>query len=74
MRVIVDTNVLVSGLISETGAPARVVDAILGGELIPVLAQFIRPRTSKMTVRDRKDRPFLELAATSPQSGFSDRR
>lgn len=38
MRVIVDTNVLVSGLISEAGPPARVVDAILRGEIVPVMS------------------------------------
>jgi hypothetical protein len=108
VRVIVDTNVLVSGLISETAAPARIVDAILGGQAIPVMsrdtfaeleevltrprlqvyfrragitpfellaalqrvATFVRPRPSKMIVRDRKDRPFLELAATSPKADF----
>jgi hypothetical protein len=108
VRVIVDTNVLVSGLISEAGAPARIVDAILGSEVIPVMsrdtfaeleevltrprlqiyfrragitpfeflaalqqvADFVRPRPSKMTVRDRKDRPFLELAAASPKADF----
>lgn len=38
MRVILDTNVLVSGLISEIGPPARIVDAVLRGEIIPVMS------------------------------------
>ena len=38
MQVIVDTNVLVSGLISDAGAPARIVDAILNGDLVPVMS------------------------------------
>lgn len=104
MRVIVDTNVLVSGLISEIGPPARIVDAVLKGEIVPVMspatfaeledvlhrselqryfrragitvfqfltvlkqvAQLVRPRTSIAPIRDEKDRPFLELAASRP--------
>ncbi len=108
MRVIVDTNVLVSGLISEAGPPARIVDAILRGELVPVMsaatyaelkdvllrprlttffrrkgvtpqrllaeleqvAQFVKPKTVQVAIRDEKDRPFLELAATNPAPDF----
>ena len=108
MRVIVDTNVLVSGLISEFGPPARIVDAVLRGEIIPVMspatfaeleevlhrselqryfrragvtvfqfltvlrqvAQLVRPRTSIAPIRDEKDRPFLELAASRPAADY----
>lgn len=108
MRVIVDTNVLVSGLISDSGAPARIVDAILDGEIVPVLsratfaeleevlnrprlqvyfgragvspfdllaalgqiAHFVKPRPSKASIRDPKDRIFLELAAARPMADF----
>jgi len=34
MRVVVDTNVLVSGLINPHGAPGRVLDAVLAGDII----------------------------------------
>lgn len=108
MRVIVDTNILVSGLISQSGAPAKILDAILKGHIIPImspatfaeldevlhrpqlqqyfrraelspyqllqhlelLAQIIKPRTSRTPIRDDKDRPFLELAATRPAPDF----
>ena len=108
MRVIVDTNVLVSGLISEIGPPARIVDAVLRGEIIPVMspatfaeleevlhrselqryfrragvtvfqfltvlrqvAQLVRPRASIAPIRDEKDRPFLELAASRPAADY----
>ena len=33
MRVVVDTNVLVSGVINPHGAPGRIVDAILAGSV-----------------------------------------
>ncbi len=108
MRVILDTNVLVSGLISEIGPPARIVDAVLRGEIIPVMspatfaeledvlhrpelqryfrragvtvflfltvlrqvAQLVRPRASSAPIRDEKDRPFLELAASRPVADY----
>lgn len=108
MRVVVDTNVLVSGLISEAGPPARIVDAILRGEIVPVMsvathaelegvllrprlltffrrkgvtpqrllteleqvAQFMKPKSVKVAIRDEKDRPFLELAAAKPAPDF----
>lgn len=39
MRVVVDTNVLVSGLISSRGAPARIVEAILNQRIVPVFSK-----------------------------------
>lgn len=35
MLVVVDTNVLVSSLMSKNGSPAKIVSMILSGELIP---------------------------------------
>ena len=57
MRVIVDTNIIVSGLISPTGPPGKIVDAVLQGVLVPVMspatlaeleAVLIRPRLQKL--------------------------
>jgi putative PIN family toxin of toxin-antitoxin system len=39
VRVVVDTNVLVSGLISSRGAPARIVEAILDQRIVPVFSK-----------------------------------
>jgi putative PIN family toxin of toxin-antitoxin system len=39
VRVVVDTNVLVSGLLSAKGAPAKIVDAILRGSVIPIVSE-----------------------------------
>ena len=104
MRVVVDTNILVSGLISAHGNPAKIVDAILDGQLIPVMslatfnelrevlsrpqiykyfeharisiqgflaeleqiAEFVQPERSNMSIKDEKDRPFVDLASTTP--------
>jgi putative PIN family toxin of toxin-antitoxin system len=37
VRVVVDTNVLVSGLLNASGPPGRVVDGVMLGELVPVV-------------------------------------
>ena len=36
MRVVIDTNVLVSGLLTAGGPPGRVVDLLLAGEILPL--------------------------------------
>jgi putative PIN family toxin of toxin-antitoxin system len=36
MRVVVDTNVLVSGILSAAGPPARIVEAVVAGAIEPV--------------------------------------
>lgn len=38
MRVILDTNVLVSGLLSAVGPPARIVQALLRRRIIPIMS------------------------------------
>ena len=38
MRVILDTNVLVSGLLSSVGPPARIVQALLQRRIIPIMS------------------------------------
>lgn len=108
MRVIIDTNILVSGIISESGTPAKIVDAMLQGQIIPVMstvtfqeledvlskprlqryfkrsgistheflanlekvAEFIQPTPTNAVIRDEKDRPFIELAATVPSPEY----
>jgi len=42
MRVVVDTNVLVAGLLSPSGPPAWIVEAVLSGDLEIVLDSAIR--------------------------------
>ena len=41
MKAVLDTNVLVSGLLSHAGPPARLLDAIETGLLIPVFSELI---------------------------------
>ena len=42
MRIVLDTNVLVSGLLSATGPPAWIVEAVITGELELALDAAIR--------------------------------
>lgn len=78
MRVIVDTNVLVSGLISESGPPARIVDAILWGDVVPVMSAetfaeleevLSRPRL-KAVFRRADITPYRLLAALERVAHF----
>jgi putative PIN family toxin of toxin-antitoxin system len=41
IRVVIDTNVWVAGLLSRTGPPARVVDLSLAGIMVPVVGPHI---------------------------------
>lgn len=79
MRVVVDTNILVSGLISRTGPPARIVDAVLRGEIVPLMsvATFAeleevlhRPRLQRY-FRDSRLTPFQLLTALKTVAEFA---
>ena len=108
MRVVIDTNILISGLISSSGPPAKIINALLKGDIIPVMseatiaeleavlqrprlklyfsragvnpalfladfhkvAQLATPHPVSTSIRDEKDRPFLELMASSPAPEF----
>ena len=56
MRVVLDTNVLVSGLLSENGPPGWIVDLVLSGDLEPVVDNRILAE-----YRDVLARPELKL-------------
>jgi uncharacterized protein len=104
VRVVLDTNIFVSGLLSAVGPPARIVQAVLQRRLVPVMspatfaeldtvvhrpklqpafaragvnltnflatvraeAQFVDPHPTSTPLRDERDRPFLDLMATTP--------
>ncbi len=51
MRVVIDTNVLVSGLLNAAGNPGRVVDGLLLGELVPVVDDRILAEYSEVLSR-----------------------
>lgn len=53
MRVVVDTNVLVSGLLSPFGTPARVLDLLTAGLLVPVFDDRILQEYTEVLARPR---------------------
>lgn len=56
MRVVLDTNVLVAGLLSEQGPPGWILDLVLAGDLQPVFDERILAE-----YREVSSRPELKL-------------
>jgi len=74
LRIVVDTNVLISGTIAESGFPARIVDAAIAGRIRFVVSAILvdeylevieRPRIARKypQIRERADkiRRYLHL-------------
>lgn len=53
MRIVLHTNVLVSGLLRPFGPPARILDLILTGDLIPVFDDRILAEYRQVLARER---------------------
>lgn len=53
MRVVLDTNVLVSGLLSPFGTPARVLDLLTAGALVPLFDDRIFQEYADVLARPR---------------------
>jgi putative PIN family toxin of toxin-antitoxin system len=53
VKLVVDTNVLVSGLFNGTGSPGKLVDAILAGELSVVCADEILAEYREVLTRTK---------------------
>jgi putative PIN family toxin of toxin-antitoxin system len=53
VRIVLDTNVLVSGLLSPHGAPGRVLDAVLAGTHVLLLDDRIRSEYAEVLGRRR---------------------
>lgn len=65
MRAVVDTNALVSGLISTTGPPAQIVEAILDGLVIPVMSEATFAELEEVLHRPRLQ-PYFRRARVTP--------
>jgi putative PIN family toxin of toxin-antitoxin system len=63
MRIVLDTNVLVSGLLSPHGPPGRIVDGVLDGALTVLWDDRIRDE-----YEDVLQRPALSISTTLAQS------
>lgn len=73
MRVVLDTNVLVAGLLSAAGPPGWIVEAVLAGEVEPAFDAAIRQEYEEVLRRPefRFPAPLIEdLLAALDQTGF----
>lgn len=69
-RVVLDTNVLISGLLSATSTPARAVElAISSGQLLAstdtlreLMTRLLSPKFDRYVPRERRDALLLRLA------------
>ena len=69
-RVVLDTNVLISGLLSTTSTPARAVErAISDGQLLAstatlreLMTKLLSPKFDRYVPRERRDALLLRLA------------
>src|SRR3989304_8093459 len=69
-RVVLDTNVLISGLFSATSTPARVVEhAITRGQLLAstdtlreLMTKLLSPKFDRYVTRERRDALLVRLA------------
>jgi putative PIN family toxin of toxin-antitoxin system len=71
VRVVVDTNVFVSGLISARGATARVVDAILAGRIVPLFSEDTHAELVEVLDRPKLKR-YLSKAGVVRESFLAD--
>jgi putative PIN family toxin of toxin-antitoxin system len=67
VRVVVDTNVFVSGLINPQGAPGAIVDAVIEGRITPVFSSETLAELQDVLARPRLQR-FLTRAAIRPEA------
>ena len=73
MRVVLDTNVLVAGLLSAAGPPGWIVEAVLAGDLEPALDGAIRQEYEEILRRPEFGFPparIDDILAALDQFGF----
>jgi len=73
MRVVLDTNVLVSGLLSAAGPPGWIVEAVLAGDLEPAFNAAIRQEYEEVLRRPEFQFPpahIDDLLVALDQTGF----
>jgi uncharacterized protein len=68
VRAVVDTNVLISGLLSKSGAPGQIVDALIDGRIVPVFSPETLAELRDVLARPRLQ-PYLRRANVDPD-GF----
>lgn len=67
MRVVLDTNVLVSGLISRTGPPAQILNALRDGRFVAVMSEATFAELDAVLRRPSLQRYFTHARITPTQ-------
>lgn len=62
MRVVLDTNIFVSGLLSAAGPPARIVQAVLQRRLIPIMSPETFAELEAVLRRPKLQRAFTRAS------------
>jgi len=63
IRAVIDTNVWVAGILSPDGPPARIVEATLGGRVVPVVSPAILEEYEEVLGRRELSLPGDDVAA-----------
>lgn len=62
MRVVLDTNIFVSGLLSAVGPPARIVQAVLQRRLIPIMSPVTFAELNTVVHRPKLQQAFARAS------------
>lgn len=63
MRAVVDTNVIVSGMLNGAGAPGKIVDAILRGEITVILSDLVMAEYQEVLRREKFSFDLADILA-----------
>jgi len=66
VRIMVDTNIFVSGIISKKGTPAKIIEAILEGILVPVMSEATFAELQEVLHRPRLQ-IYFQRAGITPE-------
>ena len=61
MKAVIDTNVLISGLLNPNGTPGRIVDSLRTGQFVPVIDDRILDEYIRVLRRPYFERYFSKL-------------
>lgn len=73
MRVVLDTNIIVSGLMSVTSPPAQILDAVLVGQVVAVMSKATLAELEHVLSRPAIQRYFTHTTIT-PAAFLADLR
>jgi putative PIN family toxin of toxin-antitoxin system len=73
VRVVLDTNIIVSGLMSMTSPPAQILNAVRGGQVVAVMSEATLAELEDVLQRQAVQRYFIHTTIT-PAAFLADLR